>query len=223
MRRRIDNVEIKEPPIQELQRKRSCLKRSCTTGCGCLILLLIGSLLLLQFATQPRSKEVRAIPTHVSDNLPIYDEDAIERISVTSGKERGKVARRLAVVPKVIASPVLLVLERSSDTSSTTESVISSIRSYLDAPIGDSRDQVAIEWNKQAAKPSFIDNYFQVELKKRKFDITVTSKSDNLRQFSFVHKERQIDGVIYIQDNPDESGTDYVLMTVDIPMPTSDS
>lgn len=215
MRRRIDNVEIKEPPIKELKRRRSCLRNSCTTGCGCLILLLIGSLLFLQFATNPRSKEVKKVPASVVQTVPLYDQDAIERITITSGKERVKVAKRLAAIPRLVASPILLAIERSEETTSSTQSAVQTVRQYLDTPIGDARDQVVIEWSSLLAKPGFIDTYYKTELKKRDFDIHVTSKSDTLMQFTFAHDD--VEGVVFIQDDPTTDDTDYVLMTIDIP------
>ena len=71
MRKNIDNIEIKEPPIRELKKNRSCLKRSCTTGCLLLLILLIGFWVFVRFAATPRERELKDIPDIVPPDIPV--------------------------------------------------------------------------------------------------------------------------------------------------------
>jgi len=222
MRRSIDNIEIKEPPITELNKKKSCLRKSCTTGCGCLIIFLIGFVFLLQFLTTTRTKELKAVPEHVLVHVPLYDGDAIEKIHFTSGKKRSETAKRLGFIPKLVASPILITIKKSHNTTST-HSIIDTIQSYLDTPIRDGRDEIVIEWRQLPAKSGFINTYYQNELKKKNFDLTIASSTDTLKQFTFKKDDENIDGVVYIEDNLQTSETDYVLLSIYLPSANSSS
>ena len=115
MRRNIEQIEIKEPPIQELGKKRSCLKRTCFTGCGCIVIFIIASVLLLKFATGPRTKKLNEVPDNFPESIPLYDSDNIQEINFTSGKEKGRILEITAFIPKLILSPIILGLGKDAD------------------------------------------------------------------------------------------------------------
>ena len=107
----IDKVEIKEPPIQELQKKRSCLWRSCTTGAGCILLFLAGSAIIIKLAITPKVKELSAVPDRVQDAVPLYDQENIHTIKFTAGADRQKALSRAAALPALILSPIITNLD----------------------------------------------------------------------------------------------------------------
>lgn len=222
MRQEIDKIEIKEPPIEELNKKRSCIKRTCITGCGCFVIIFIISLLLLRFAIGPRTKEVRDLPQDFTELIPIYDKENIERITYTSGKEKGKYAEFAAYVPKLVLSPLVIHFDSKyryiprtiTDREMTTWD---KFFAFMGEPLSDDRDVYKIEWIGLSADKKFIAEYYQKELEKKGFDLGVESSSKEITQFVFSKKEKNIDGLVYIRDDTETRMTDYISLTVNIP------
>lgn len=222
MRKNINKVEIKDPPIRELRKNRSCFTRTCLSGCGCVIIFVIAFLLLLKFAVNPRIKELKKLPDHISKSVPIYDEENISVINFTSGKDSGKVVEIAAIVPKAILAPIIVELNKIKEnknkiSSSTREEYFDweEVKRIIKEPITDQRDSYNIEWTDLSAKPSFIYNYYQTELDKQNFYINISSKGQGVRQFTF--NKGEISGAIYIKDDIIKKGTDYVLLKINAP------
>ncbi len=227
MRRNIDKIEIKEPPIQELTQKRSCLKRTCFTGCGCIIVFLGAAILLLKFTTGPKIKEIKDLPENFPTNIPIYDGDNIQKITFTSGKEKGRGIEIAAFIPKLILSPIMLNMSEKSDDSKITkeggdvkikeESYWQDFINLMKEPVVDHRDNIMIEWTDMPAEPWFVQSYYETELKKFDYITEQNNKEDNsIRELSF--ELDKIDGILYVEDDPNEGGTDYVSLTIKIPI-----
>lgn len=225
MRKEIDNIVIQEPPLQELSKKKSCFKRSCLTGCGCIIIFLIASLAILKFATGPRSKELKNIPDNFPVSIPVYDKDNINKITFISGKERSQGIEIVAFVPKLILSPIILALDKILPMKKTDNGANAQIKKntswedfihFMKKPISNRRDIIQIEWAALGAEPKFISEYYQTELEKNEYKISNNSVTDEIHQFSF--QKEEIEGVIYIEDKTPESGTDYFSLTVNSPI-----
>ncbi|HYE59832.1 MAG TPA: hypothetical protein VEA18_01450 [Candidatus Kapabacteria bacterium] len=220
MRRDVNDIQIKEPPLQELNKKRSCLKRSCATGCGCIALFLIAVFLFLRFAAAPRPKELATVPGHFPKSITLYDTDAIHRISFISGEQKSRWTEIAGYVPKAILSPLILSLERQSQGSAQTTASAFTWEAFIDLmkkPLTDTRHTLQIEWTDLPAQPKFIENYYKNELKKNNFDILQSTEGDTIRQFLFTNTTTSIDGVLYMSDTPDKDGTDYVSLNVNYP------
>jgi len=221
MRQEIDKIEIKDPPLEELNKKRSCLKRTCITGCSCFTILFLVSLALLRFTMGPRIKELRDLPQSFVENVPIYDIEDIEKITYTSGKERGKIVEFTAYIPKLILSPFVVYFDKeykyipihnSEDHNlSNWEKFIA----FVSNPIADHRDVFKIEWIKLNAEQNFVIEYYETEFKKKNFEIGLESKNDNIIQFTFT--KDNIDGVVYTMNEQNTEGVDYVLLTINMP------
>lgn len=222
MRRPIDNIEIKEPPIKELKKKKSCLKRTCLSGCGCIIIFIIAFLLLLKFAATPREKELKQVPENFPTSIPVYDKDNIVKITFVSGRDRAKWVETATFVPKIILSPILLTLDKydvvpiQEDNPNRADGISwDNFIRLVQEPVGNYRDTIKIEWQDLSATPKFIQDYYQTELKKGEFEVNITTENDDMRQFIFMLEN--IDGVLYIKDNHEEVGTDYLSITINIP------
>lgn len=221
MRRSIDKIEIQEPPMQEFKKQRSCLKRACFTSCGCLVFFLIGALLILKFTAGPRVKELKSTPDNFPDKIVVYDKDNISKITLISGEERGRAIETIAYVPKLALSPIFLVLEKKFpvreenlngriEQKTTWEKFVSLMRE----PVADHRDKVQVEWTELPAEPRFVYNYYKDELIKTGFAVNESSNKDDIRQFAFVLNDTE--GVLYITDDAQKPGTDFVSLTVNI-------
>lgn len=218
MRRHIEEIEIKEPPLQELNKKRSCVKRSCLTGCGCIAVFILASVLILYIAANPRQKELKEVPAHFPANIPVYDKDAIHSITLVSGRERSRWIEAAAYVPKIILSPLLIATERNGVASSTEQTSWKHLVNVIEEPISDHRDLITVSWSELGAQPKFINTYYQTELKKQGYTVTVPEQtSDTIRMFEF--SKDAVNGYLLITDDPADDGTDQLLLSVRIPTP----
>jgi hypothetical protein len=225
MRRNIEQIEIKEPPIQEITKRKSCARRSCTTGLGCIVIFLVAALLLLKFAAGPNVKNLKQVPDNFPKEIPVYDKDNITKITFISGKEKNRVLEMAAFIPKLILSPIILVLDNSIETKRDVDDKGNvSIKKEADwkdwwrlmqEPIADDRDIIQIEWTGLPAEPRFIYKYYENELKKFDYEIEQISYNDEKKEFSFQLDE--IEGIIYVEDITKENGTDFVSLTINIP------
>lgn len=222
MRRNIDKIEIQEPPIEELKKQHSCLKRTCLSSCGCLFIFLVVILLILKFTSGPQTKELKTPPENWPEDISIYDQDNISKITFISGKERGRATEYIAYGPKLILSPVFLVLEKrfpvrekpEGGRLETNENYWEGFVRLMKEPIADHRDKVQIEWEALPAEPRFIYNYYKDELQMESFEINQSQNDEAIRQFAFFRD--QTEGVLYITDDAERAGTDFVSLTVNI-------
>jgi len=219
MRRNIDNIEIVEPPIEELTKKYSrfsTVKRTCLAGCGCLVLLLVILFFLIRFLMGTGPKNLSQVPPNFPPDIPVYDKDNIQRITYVSGSYKNKGIEIAAIVPKLILSPLFLSLEKNQPAASTTNrfASITGIWNLLKAPVSDSRDTVQIEWSSLDADPFFIVGYYKTELQKSNYDINVESEGDDIKQFSF--SRGSISGSLYVESGGSKGGTNDMVLTVNI-------
>jgi hypothetical protein len=220
MRRNINNVEIVEPPIGELTRKYSAfssVKRACFTGCGCLIALAIGITIFLRLALGSGPQILKKIPDNFPNDMPVYDENNIEQITFVSGKYKNRGIEIAAFFPKIILSPLLFTLNKNGQ-SANDDGRLASVKNLwkiISAPVSDHRDTIQIEWKNLDAEPSFIANYYKIELKKKDYKIEVESEGRSVRQFSF--SKNDLTGSVYVQGDEElKPGTDYVVLTVNL-------
>ena len=220
MRRNINNVEIVEPPIGELTKKYSAfstIKRTCLTGCGCLVLLIIGIIIFVRLALGSGPQTLKKVPDNFPNDIPIYDQDNTEKITFVSGKYKNRGIEIAAFFPKIILSPLFLTLNKNEQNTNDTGRIASvkNLWNIISAPVSDHRDTVQIEWRSLDAEPSFIINYYKTELQKNDYKIDVESEGKAVRQFSF--SKDAITGSIYVQGDEElKPGTDYVVLTVNL-------
>lgn len=220
MRRNINNVEIVEPPIGELTKRYSAfstIKRACFTGCGCLVVIIIGITIFLRLALGSGPQTLQNVPDNFPNDIPVYDEDNIEQITFVSGKYKNRGIEIAAFFPKIILSPLFLTLNKNNQNTNDTDKLASvkNLWQIISAPVSDHRDTAQIEWRNLDAEPSFIINYYKTELRKTGYKIDVESEGRGVRQFSF--SKDTITGSMYAQGDEElKPGTDYVVLTVNL-------
>jgi hypothetical protein len=221
MRRDIDHIEIKEPPIQELKKQSSCLRKSCTTSCGCLIIFIILFLLLLKFVAVPRPKELKSLPESFPSVIPIYDEENIEYITFLSGEGRSRILEVAGYLPKLILVPIFIYIDdyAPSDIKVTLkemagESFGQKFIKLMQTPVTEQKDTFEIKWLDLTADSDYVEEYYQTELKKNNFKIQLTSESPDLKQLTFALEK--ISGVLFIKDDAQKSGTDLTILTINL-------
>lgn len=214
MRIQADKIEVKDPPIQEFSKKHSCLKRTCLTGCGCIVVFIIASLAILKFTVGPKTKELKELPPAFLETIPLYDRDSIVKILYTTGEDRGKNVERIAYIPKMAMGPVVAWLNRNEHKkgAEAIESYWDTMITFIQEPVADHRDVIMIEWTNLSADDEFIAQFYKTELKKKQFTIKAESANDNVHQFVF--SKKNIEGLLYVNDTKKTKGTDSVKMQV---------
>jgi hypothetical protein len=223
MRKEIDNIEIQEPPIQELKKNRSCLRQSCVTGCGCFTVGIVIFFIVLHFTAAPRPKELKNLPENFPITIPVYDQENVEKMTFTSGQEKNRNLEWLTYVPKAILIPIYLVTQdylpeefRSPNkVADQTESWWQTYWRLVKRPITKQKDTFEIEWRNLPADPQFVQDYYTTELKKNNYEVIVATENQTIRQLTF--SQNDIEGVMYIKDDNKTTGTDQAILTVTVP------
>ncbi|MEK7644059.1 MAG: hypothetical protein AAB390_02030 [Patescibacteria group bacterium] len=225
MSRNIDEIEIIEPPMEELSKKHSCFRRTCLSCCGFIFVIIAASLVILKFTAGPRVSELKKLPDNFGRIVPTYDKENIETITLTSGAGRGQAVEIIAYLPKLIIAPLLLKFDTQNylinkyrpDTGEQlrkTEKFSDKLILILKSPVGDHRDAFKIEWRGLSADAEFIEKYYKAELARKQFTIETTNEIGNISQFRF--RKDDIDGVIHIEDDPKTRNTDFVVLSVNV-------
>ncbi len=210
----IKDVEIKEPPLEELTRKYSTfssIKRSCIGGCGCLVFIVIIIIIILKFAIGIGPQTITKMPTNFPYGIPVYDENKIEKITFISGTYKNRVIELSALFPKIILSPIISVLD-PQDSGLENKSTLKDVWKLINSPVSDQRDVIKIKWNNLNTDPEFLYSYYKNELQKNGFEITAESKSKQENQFSF--KKDQTTGSLYVKSFNTQTKTETANLIV---------
>lgn len=213
----IDDVEIIEPPIGELTKQKSSLKRTALSGCGCVVFLIILALVGLRLYVGAGPTTISALPPEFPSGIPIYEKDSIKHMTFISGTYKNRSIEIAAFFPKIILSPLLLQLRHENSDNPAFPIMSKSFWSLITTPVGDSRDTVQIEWTNMDADPGFVISYYRKELEKSGYQLEDTLKENHTRQFNFFN-DKGVGGTMYVRsDDTDHPGTDYAALTVNIP------
>lgn len=165
-----DTVEIQGPAIEQLHRKKSCLKRTCFTGLGCLTIFILSALLVFNLLVGPKKINLDKLPASVHEKVVLYDIDFIESIKKIDGSEKHPVLESFAMIPKVILGPIILSLEERPAASNI--SFLHRFSEFLDQPISSDSDSYIVSWKDRPADPDFIAAYYADELRKKGFSVS---------------------------------------------------
>ena len=221
------SINIQAPPVQELHKQRSCLKRSCTSGCGCIVFFFITVLVLLNILSGSGSHEVTEIPEETPIDLTIYEAEAINKIEISDHSPRGTIADITAYIPKVFLTSLYITLGDNApesirqyyDQANNTEKTgLSRFFHLLAQPIRRQYTQIEFTWDHLNAEPKFIQEFYTTTLSQSSYDMSLSEQTTATKRHLLFEKEGTI-GTITIRDNtPEKKGTDTVIMTLSIPI-----
>lgn len=224
-RRPVDDIEIVEPPVKELSKRNRGWRRSCLTGCGWVVLLVVAAVVAVRLFIGQGPQTIKAVPAEFPADIPLYDRDAILRITFISGRYKDRGVEVAALFPKIILSPLLLYLKQT-DLAATPNpqtmlekeaSVVRGFWKLLTTPVGGHRDTVQIEWTKLRAEPNFILSYYRKELTKNGYQILVESEGAGVSQFSFSKPNSAIGALWVEKGEAGQGGTPGAILTVNLP------
>lgn len=222
MRADIDEVEIKDPPLEELTGRGNCLRKSCGTCSGLILTLLVGSFLTLYFTAPPQGKVLKAVPAEYA-GVPLYDAANLETITLTEARERSKRVEQIVFVPKLILSPLLIQADRShwvlrhirpeaADAIEAKSSFWDKLMVLLREPVSEQRDLLALEWHNLDADPAYINEFYAKSLERAGFALGKPVVSPDSRQFTFA--KPGLDGVVHIENDTATPATDQVIVEI---------
>lgn len=218
MKKRTEPIEIIEPPIQEIQRKKSCLGRSCSFSCLALVILIVGLIITVRFSAIARPKEIKRPPADFPKSVPIYDKDEISKVSIISGKKKERAVQTIAKLPDIVANSILRFVDGRIDDNqpkglpSTWDEFIYT----LENDINDDRDTVTIEWKDLIAEPKFIQDYYKTNLRRAGY-VTALKTSEDKTTWELTFSKDDVTGVLFISDTPTKTGTDLFTLTTLFP------
>lgn len=214
MKKRIEPIEIKDPAIQEIQKKKSCFGRSCSFGCFVFLLFLAAIYVLFRFSTVANPKEVKEVPEHFPKSMPIYDKDAVTKITFLSGKKRERALQTAAKLPNMIEQRLIRLIDGNinKDQAPGLPSTWNEFLYLLEHDITDDRDMVMIYWSDLTAEPKFIQDFYATNLRRSGYTVSTTIASDKT-VWEIEFTKDATEGILFIEDDPTRTGTNTVTLT----------
>jgi len=183
-------TKIKAPIAEEVRKKRSCSKRSCTTGCGCLAFALVGGFVFLAFNAKARTVSLKTVPTEIIDaDLPLYDEENISKQVLV--KPASESATIKAIQQKV---PLLTSLFTKADADQH-------VRRYI------------LTWEDVFAKPQFVASYYEKAIRSGSF-VLIEKWTPETNVIMFENRDGSMRGLLHIRALPEEHTN--ITYTIDI-------
>lgn len=211
----IDDVEIIEPPIEEITKKGGGWKKIGATGCGCSFLLVIVLIIGIKLTMGPGPQTLNKLPDNFPKDIPVYDEKNSNGITYLSGRYKNRAIEVAAFFPKIILSPLFLP-NKDNQNQDNLQSRLQKIWQVVATPVGDGRDVIRITWNDIDTGQDYLIYYYQNELKKSRYHIDMKSEGQGIKQFSF-SREDGISGSLYTERGANKIGTKTVTLTVNLP------
>lgn len=207
-----NKVTIQQPPIKELGKKRSCIKRTCTTGCFFILLFIVGIFLLVKFVSAPRSKQMKNIPEIIKTSTVLYDAENIDELRYIPGRNQHSLIETIALLPKVLLSPVVLNLDKKVNSDNTNWQAFAR---YIKEPITDTRDSYELYWSELPATQRFVFDYYEQGLLQTGYSVEVSTDRKSIR-FSKEH----ISGTIRVEGDETQQASTMVTLRLFLPSAT---
>lgn len=192
MARRHEKTQIKGTPVQELKRGRSCIKRSCSTGCGCLAFFGVGGMIFMALTARTRIVHLKKLPETLKVEVPFYDIENVTKRQTLKRPAQGSIARRI--------QEQFPSMETFFNRGAPTD-------------LHASTNRYILEWTDVLAKPDFVASYYHDRL----LDAGYTIKdrwNDTNDTITFVEKTGNTRGWIRIIKL--EEGHTKITATIDL-------
>ena len=187
-----------------------------------MIIFFIALVVGIRFLIGSGPKTVKNVTTNFPKDIPIYDKDAIERITYIPGQYKYRSTEIAAVFPKIILSPLLIRVQNTelvtNNAKQQRDFSLDTVWRIVATPVSELKDTVQIEWRDIDAEPSFVYSYYRKELTKIGYEIDDESRKRARQHFSFANS-KGITGFLVVEgDEEAKPGTDYAVLTVNIPL-----
>ncbi len=221
----IKGVEIVEPPMRELTKRKFGFAAACLSSCGFFILILIGLVVGLKIYIGQGPQSLKALPESFPKDISIYDQYNIDGITFIPGKYKSRSIGVASLIPKIVLSPLFYSLKNDATGGGDAGSSTKKFNAYnffrlISTPVSNNRDTIQIEWRDVQAEPSFLISFYKNKLREKQFKIDTESESKTFRQFTFSRADG-IDGTVYAQHPEDSKKIDYAFLIINMPAATT--
>jgi hypothetical protein len=210
----IDNVEIVEPPLHDITRKGSFLKRACFSGCLILIIITVLIIVGIYFLIGTGSKTISKLPSYFPTSIPIYDPDNISQITIESDKYKIRKEQLSEAFKKFIDNP-LNVKSKNATSTTPDQNIFQKIWQIATTPKESYTNTIIIEWKDIDAEPKFISSYFKNQLQKNDYEFKAENSDDEKPFFEFT--KDYISGTFSAQKSSSNKKTDWLNISVTLP------
>lgn len=213
----LKDVEIVEPPIQELTKKNHWVGKACLSSCGLLLFLAVALIIGLKIYIGPGPKQSKNLPANFPRDIPIYDEYNADKITVITGRYKSRSMEIAAFFPKIILSPLILSVGKDSEADGEKkEDFMSQVWRVLKKPVSDASDTIQVEWFNNESEPNSMISYYRTKLTDAGYAVNTESDGPNFQQFTFSGGSGN-SGTVYVEFNPqDKKKISYAFLMVDI-------
>jgi len=214
------NIQIVQPPLQELNKKGSCIKHTFVSGCGCIVFFICITLLFLRFFVLSYPQKIYPLPTSVTEQFSLYNQDSIDTIKIVSGKKRANMVNKVAFIPKILLSPILFGYQLYEDHTKEPASKVSKRNTWnnfveaLQTSIVDERDTIEVTWDNEQASPMFILDFYKNQFKRNGF---VIQEIDSPQKSTVTFEKNIVSGSLYILKSKNSQETTNIILTISLP------
>jgi hypothetical protein len=212
----LDRIEIIEPPIQELTKKPSILRRLAFLGCGGIVMLAIGFVLAIKILLGPGPQSFHTVPEDFPKEVPVYDKANIDTIDFTPGRYEARAAQLADIFPSSILKPFIKNFRgigTDGDQRMTARNRAQKMWAFFTSPDDTFTDTYVIEWQGISTDPDFVYRYYKTELRKAGFTLTDESATTPVRYQHFTNS-RGLDGAVEIERATEGGALTHLLLTV---------
>lgn len=214
---RIKDIEIIEPPIQELKKRGPWLTTACMSGCGFILIFVIGIIIGIKIFIGAGPKELKNLPDNFPSDIPIYDQYNLDKITYISGRYKSRSMEVSALFPKLILSPLILN-ENDQQSGENKKSIIRELWQTFAEPVGDTRDTVQIEWRGISSDEKTMISYYKNQLENAGCAIESETAGATFSQITF-KRDDGLSGTIYVQPGEKKKTISYAYLIVNLPPP----
>jgi len=208
----IEDVQIIEPPIEELTKKNSGFKKACFSSCLTALLLLILGIVAFRLYLGRGPHEIKTLPKNYPLTIEVYDRYNVDRVTLISQKYKNRSLRLAGLFSKIIISPTLLNLSTPTPQEEAgLKKQAQELWTFINTPLGSYTDTVKIEWRNIESTTEAMMSFYKNTLAKNGFTIT---EKENAGYQIIEFNQEGVDGSLYVQKNIQNDMVSYAFLLI---------
>ena len=211
---RIKDIEIIEPPIEELKKRGPWITTACMSGCGFILIFIVTVIIGVKLFIGAGPRELKDLPVDFPGDVPIYDEYNVDKITFISGRYKSRSMEVSALFPKLILSP--LILNDQQATGTNKSGVFRELWRTFTEPVGDTRDTIQIEWRDISSDAKTMIAYYKNNLEDAHCTIESETAGAKFSQLTF-RRDDGLSGTIYVEPGEKKKTIAYAYFIINMP------
>lgn len=210
---------IEEPPLKN---QKSCLRRGCSWLFSCALLAVIVFLLIGWFWSEPGAQRLAALPANFPTDIPLYKFEERAGIYFLPSINKDTTFQRLARAPKLTLNYILFKInpELVPETINEKGEAVPGERLNWNelgnilqkSPSKSAVDTVTITWEKIDDREIDVYRFFEKNLKKQDYAVTMLSKNTDLN-----FQKEKVTGRLTIAKSEEQKNAIDFSLRVDYP------